>query len=147
MTEINIGGRKIPLSYTAYEMIEIQRQIGCTAFELTDKVFGIRSEEDENNPAAEPKVIIDVVNDPDRLEKMGKLIAILGNAGLELSGQEPDLTDKWILRNMKPALILGYAIATMAEISNGNMMEVKNDKDGPVDEVLEEQESKKPQGN
>ena len=48
---------------------------------------------------------------------------------------------------MKPALILGYAIATMAEISNGNMMEVKNDKDGPVDEVLEEQESKKPQGN
>lgn len=147
MTEINIGGRKIPLSYTAYEMIEIQRQIGCTAFELTDKVFGIRSEEDENNPAAEPKVIIDVVNDPDRLEKMGKLIAILGNAGLEQSGQEPDLTDKWILRNMKPALILGYAIATMAEISNGNMMEVKNDKDGPVDEVLEEQESKKPQGN
>ena len=147
MTEINIGGRKIPLSYTAYEMIEIQRQIGCTAFELTDKVFGIRSEEDENNPAAEPKVIIDVVNDPDRLEKMGELIAILGNAGLEQSGQEPDLTDKWILRNMKPALILGYAIATMAEISNGNMMEVKNDKDGPVDEVLEEQESKKPQGN
>lgn len=147
MTEINIGGRKIPLSYTAYEMIEIQRQIGCTAFELTDKVFGIRSEEDENNPAAEPKVIIDVVNDPDRLEKMGKLIAILGNAGLEQSGQEPDLTDKWILRNMKPALILGYAIATMAEISNGNMMEVKNDKDGPVDEILEEQESKKPQGN
>ena len=147
MTEINIGVRKIPLSYTAYEMIEIQRQIGCTAFELTDKVFGIRSEEDENNPAAEPKVIIDVVNDPDRLEKMGKLIAILGNAGLEQSGQEPDLTDKWILRNMKPALILGYAIATMAEISNGNMMEVKNDKDGPVDEVLEEQESKKPQGN
>ena len=147
MTEINIGGRKIPLSYTAYEMIEIQRQIGCTAFELTDKVFGIRSEEDENNPAAEPKVIIDVVNDPARLEKMGKLIAILGNAGLEQSGQEPDLTDKWILRNMKPALILGYAIATMAEISNGNMMEVKNDKDGPVDEVLEEQESKKPQGN
>lgn len=147
MTEINIGGRKIPLSYTAYEMIEIQRQIGCTAFELTDKVFGIRSEEDENNPAAEPKVIIDVVNDPDRLEKMGKLIAILGNAGLEQSGQEPDLTYKWILRNMKPALILGYAIATMAEISNGNMMEVKNDKDGPVDEVLEEQESKKPQGN
>ena len=147
MTEINIGGRKIPLSYTAYEMIEIQRQIGCTAFELTDKVFGIRSEEDEKDPNAEPKVIIDVVNDPDRLEKMGKLIAILGNAGLEQSGQEPDLTDKWILRNMKPALILGYAIATMAEISNGNMMEVKNDKDGPVDEVLEEQESKKPQGN
>ena len=147
MTEVKIGGRTIPLSYTAYEMIEIQRQIGCTAFELTDKVFGIESKEDENNPDADPQISINVVNDPERLARMGKLIAILGNAGLEQSGQEPDLTDKWILRNMKPALILGYAIATMAEISNGNMMENKNDKDGPVDETLEEQETKKPQGN
>lgn len=147
MTEVKIGGRTIPLSYTAYEMIEIQRQIGCTAFELTDKVFGIESKEDENKPDADPQITINVVNDPERLAKMGKLMAILGNAGLEQSGQEPDLTDKWILRNMKPALILGYAIATMAEISNGNMMENKNDKDGPVDETLEEQETKKPRGN
>ena len=127
MTEVKIGGRTIPLSYTAYEMIEIQRQIGCTAFELTDKVFGIESKEDEKNPDADPQISINVVNDPERLAKMGKLMAILGNAGLEQSGQEPDLTDKWILRNMKPALILGYAIATMAEISNGNMMDKGTD--------------------
>ena len=147
MTEIKIGERTIPLSYTAYEMIEIQRQIGCTSFELTDKVFGITAEENENDPTGEPKISIGVANDPEKLAKMGKLIAILGNAGLEERGESPDLTDKWVLRNMKPALILGYAIATMAEITAGNMMEVKNDKDGPVDEVLEEQESKKQQGN
>ena len=143
MTEVKIGGRVIPLSYTAYEMIQIQRQIGCTAFELKDVVFGIR-QEDEDDPSS---IRIDVVNDPDRLEKMGKLIAILGNAGLEEKGEAPDLTDKWVLRQMKPALIVGYAIAVMAEITEGNMMEVKNDADGPVDETLEAEQAKKPEGN
>ena len=143
MTEIKIGGRVLPLSYTAFEMIEIQKQIGCTAFQLREEVFGIR-QEDEDDPQS---IQIDVIRDPERLERMGKLIAILANAGLEESGQEPDVTYKWVLRNMKPALILGYAIATMTEIANGNMMEAKSDETGPVDEGLEEQQAKKQQGN
>ena len=143
MTEIKIGGRIIPLSYTAFEMIEIQKQIGCTAFQLKDEVFGIR-QEDEDNPDS---VQIDVIKDPERLEKMGKLIAILGNAGLEEKGEKPDITYKWVLRNMKPALILGYAIATMGEIAEGNMMESKDEETGPVDEILEEQQAKKQNGN
>jgi hypothetical protein len=143
MTEIKIGGRIIPLSYTAFEMIEIQKQIGCTAFQLKDEVFGIH-QEDEDNP---DNVRIDVIKDPERLEKMGKLIAILGNAGLEEKGEKPDITYKWVLRNMKPALILGYAIATMGEIAEGNMMESKDEETGPVDEILEEQQVKKQQGN
>ena len=143
MTEIKIGGRIIPLSYTAFEMIEIQKQIGCTAFQLKDEVFGIH-QEDEDNPNS---VRIDVIKDPERLEKMGKLIAILGNAGLEEKGEKPDITYKWVLRNMKPALILGYAIATMGEIADGNMMESKDEETGPVDEILEEQQAKKQQGN
>ena len=147
MTEILIGGRKIPLSYSAFEMIEIQKQIGCTAFELKDKVFGIRKEMDDDKPEIEPKIIIGVASEPEKLANMGKLIAILGNAGLEESGEEPNLTDKWVLRNMKPALILGYAIATMAEITAGNAMEAKQEEKGPVDEALEEELAKKPQGN
>lgn len=143
MTEIKIGGRIVPLSYSAFEMIEIQKQIGCTAFQLNEKVFGIRKEEDENNPNADPKISIGVADDPERLEKMGKLITILGNAGLEEKGEKPDLTDKWVLRNMKPALIIGYAIATMAEITAGNMMEAKHEEKGPVDEGLEEEQEKK----
>lgn len=143
MTEIKIGGRVLPLSYTAFEMIEIQRQIGCTAFQLKDEVFGIR-QEDEDDPQS---IRIDVIKDPDRLEKMGKLIAILANAGLEENGQEPDVTCKWVLRNMKPSLILSYAVATMAEIANGNMMEAKQEENGAVDEGLEEQQAKKQQGN
>ena len=80
---------------------------------------------------------------PERLEKMGRLITILGNAGLEEKGEKPDLTEKWVLRNMKPALIIGYAIATMAEITAGNMMEAKHEEKGPVDEGLEEEQEKK----
>lgn len=147
MTEINMGGRVVPLSYSAYEMIEIQKRIGCTAFQLNDAVFGIEQEEDENDPNAEPKIRVTVANDPERLEKLGKLIVILGNAGLEEKGEEPDLTEKWVLRHMKPALILGYAIATMAEISAGNMMEAKKEETGPVDEGLEAENAKKQPGS
>ena len=75
MTEIEIGGRKVPLSYTAYEMIEIQKQIGCTAFQVKDTVFGLRLENEDD-----PKSLqLDVAKDPERLEKLGALIAILGN--------------------------------------------------------------------
>lgn len=148
MTEINMGGRVIPLSYSAFEMIEIQKQIGCTAFQLNDEVFGVQAEEDENDPNQEPKIRVMVANDPERLEKLGKLIMILGNAGLEEKSEEPDLTEKWVLRHMKPALIMGYAIAAMAEIAAGNMMEAKKEEnDGPVDEVLEAENAKKQPGS
>jgi len=147
MTQIKIGGREIPLSYTAFEIIAIQREIGCTAFQLKDEVFGLRKVENEDVPNAEPEIYFDVVKDADKIEKLGKLITILGNAGLEGQGKEPDLDTKWVLRNMKPALILPYAIATMAEINAGNMMEAKKEEKGPVDEVLEEEQTKKRPGN
>ena len=147
MTQIKIGGREIPLSYSAFEIIAIQKEIGCTAFQLKDEVFGIRKVEKEDEPNAEPDVYFDVVKDADKIEKLGKLITILGNAGLEGEGKEPDLTAKWVLRNMKPALILPFAIATMAEINAGNMMEAKREEKGPVDELLEEEQAKKQQGN
>ena len=144
MTEIRIGGRVLPLSYTAFEMIAIQREIGCTAFELKDIVFGIRLA-DEDDPQS---VRLEVINDPERLERMGKLIAILANAGLEEKGETADITAKWVLRNMKPAMILTYAVAVMTEISEGNMMEKKPEENaGPVDEGLEEIQAKKQPGN
>ena len=147
MTQIRIGGREIPLSYSAFEIIAIQKEIGCTAFQLKDEVFGIRKVEKEDEPNAEPDIFFDVVKDAEKIEKLGKLITILGNAGLESEGKEPDLTVKWVLRNMKPALILPFAIATMAEINAGNMMEAKSEEKGPVDELLEEEQAKKQQGN
>ena len=144
MTEIKIGGRTVPLSYTTYEMIAIQEEIGCTAYQLKEQVFGIRKE-DEDDPTS---IRFDVVTDPVKTKKMGTLIRILGNAGLEEKGEPADLTDKWILRHMKPAMILAYAVAVMAEITAGNTVEMPPEENkGPVDEVLEEQNAKKQPGN
>ena len=147
MTEIKIGGREIPLFYSSYEMIAIQDEIGCTAFQLNDEVFGIKKEEDEDGNE-KPEVRFGVVTDPQKTKKLGTLIRILGNAGLEEKGEKPDLTDKWILRNMKPVMILAYAVAVLAEINTGNKIEKDpSENSGPVDETLEEQNAKKQPGN
>ena len=143
---LKIGGREIPLYYSTYETIAIQRDIGCTAFQLNEQVFGVEKIDEEEDASLE-NVKLTVVNDPDKMEKLVKLIRILGNAGLEESGQEPDLTDKWVLRNMKPAMLMLYAVVMMAVITEGNIMEARDEKKGPVDEVLQEENAKKQQGS
>ena len=144
MQEIKIGKREIPLFYSTFEMIEIQEEIGCTAFQLREEVFGIR-QEDEDEPMS---IKMDCVTDPEKTRKLGTLIRILGNAGLEENGEKGDLTDKWILRNMKPALIMAYAVAAMAVIVEGNKIEApEEEQQGPVDEVVEEENAKKQPGN
>ena len=145
MEEIKIGKREIPLFYSTYEMLAIQEEIGCTAFQLREEVFGIR-QEDEDDPMS---IRMECVTDPEKTKKLGTLIRILGNAGLEEKGEKGDLTDKWILRNMKPALIMAYAVAAMAVIVEGNRIEAPEaeEQQGPVDEVLEEQNAKKQPGN
>ena len=141
---IKIGGREIPLYYSTYEMIAIREDIGCTAYELNDVVFGVKRNEDD-----EKKVSFGVLTDMEKLRKLGTLIRILGNAGLEEEGKEPDLTDKWILRNIKPGMIMVYVIALVALITEGNQIESirPEGEKGPVDEGLEEENAKKQPGN
>ena len=143
MAGIKIGGREIPLLYTTYELVEIQEAIGCTGHQLRDEVFGIHLA-DENDPSS---VVFDCVTDGKKTKKLGTLIRILGNAGLEEQGEEPNLTDKWVLRNMKPGLLLVYALGAFGVINEGNQMEAKEEETGPVDEGLEEQQAKKQPGN
>ena len=145
MKTIKIGKREIPLYYSTFEMVEIQEEIGCTAFQLKEEVFGIRKE-DEDDPMS---IVLDCVTDPAKTKKLGTLIRIMGNAGLEEDGQEGDLTDKWVLRNMKPALIMMYALAALGVINDGNRIEAPGAEENgePVDEGLEEQEAKKQPGN
>ena len=142
---VEIGGREIPLYYSSLELVDIQKDIGCTAFQLNEEVFGIHLE-DEDDPRS---VRFGVITDGDKLEKFGKLIRILGNAGLEEEGREPDLTDRWILRHMKPGMVMVYVIAVTAVIFEGNNIEstVTEEEQGPVDEGLEEQNAKKQPGN
>ena len=144
MPEIKIGKRSIPLFYSTYETIAIQREIGCTAFQLKDTVFGTETIDEDKEPTMD-NIRLTVDKDPDKMEKLGILIKILGNAGLEESGQEPDLTAKWILRNMKPVMIPIYAMAVMGVIVAGNIMEAKEDKpkNEETDVILEEENAKK----
>jgi len=148
LAELKIGGREIPMHYSTYETIAIQREIGCTAFQIKDQVFGVEKI-DEDGEETLGNIRLNVAEDPEKMEKLAKLIRILGNAGLEEEGQEPDLTDKWILRHMRPSMITIYAMAMMAVITAGNMMEARaeDNKGEETDVILEEEKAKKQQGN
>ena len=41
MVEIKIGGRDIPLYMSTLELVEIQKDIGCTVAQMKDEVFGL----------------------------------------------------------------------------------------------------------
>ena len=143
---MKLGGREIPLYYSTYETIAIQEEIGCTAYQLKEVVFGAEKIDEELGWEPE-NMKLTVANDPTKMKKLGTLIRIIGNAGLEEEGQAPDLTDKWILRNMKPGSVLMYAVIMLAVISTGNSMEAKEENQGPVDEILEEENAKKQPGS
>lgn len=142
--EIIIGKRTIPLLLTTFELIEIQNEIGCTVAQLRDEVFGVYQDE-ENGTEGKPKWHFSVATDGKKMEKLGKLIRITGNAGLEDAGQDPDLTDKWILRNIKPAMVLPIALVMMTVVNESMMIEsAKNEENsGPVDVTIEEENRKK----
>lgn len=139
--EINIGNRTVPMTLTTFEMIAIQEEIGCTVGQLREEVFGL-----ERNMETD-EYTFNMVEDREKLKRFGKLIRILGNAGLEEAGQEPDLTDKWVLRNIKPAMIMAYVVAITGVINDAMHMETGSKNEGPVDEVLEEQNRKKEPGS
>jgi len=135
--EIMIGGRDIPLMLTTYELIAIQEEIGCTVGQLRDQVFGI-----EHNLETD-EYSFSLATDKEKMKKFGTLIRILGNAGLEEAGQEPDLTDKWILRHMRPAMIMPFVILLTEVVNDAMKMESGETQTGPVDEALEEENRKK----
>jgi len=140
---LKIGGREIPMMLSVYEALAIQEDIGCTIGEMRDQVFGIEHdiETDEYR--------FTVAKDKEKIKKLASLIRICGNAGLEEAGQEPDLTDKWILRHMSVPMILAYAIVMTAVVNEAMKTEAaeKQAESGePVDEVLAEENRKKEPG-
>lgn len=144
---IKIGGKEIPLQFTVYENIAAQEELDCTGYEIRTKVFGIEEIQDDN--ANEPQYQMNLITDPKLMKKFGALVRIMGNAALEEQGEEGWLTDKWVLRNIKPGMLVIYAYAVLAVINDANRLEFGTDQDqkGPVDEVLEEENAKKLPGN
>ena len=134
MASIMMKGREIPLVYTVYEMKQIQDEIAplATAISLA---LGRNPENKEDTSA---------YGSAGHLEAATKLIRILANAGLEENGENPDLTDKKIMRSMKPADLMMAISACMDAMTEGMASEIPEEKqEGPVDVTLEEINKKK----
>lgn len=134
MAEIKLKGRVIPLLYTVYEMKLVQDEI-CPLGDFQYVIFG-RNRDDEKDSSK--------YGSSEHLSALGKLIRIMGNAGLEEAGQEPDLTEKWIMRAMRPAGITEYISACAEALSEGMASEYPAEEaEGPVDVTLEDMNKKK----
>lgn len=134
MAEITLRGRKIPLVYTVYEMKQVQEEI-CSLGDFQYVIFG-RNKDDEKDASK--------YGSAEHLGALAKLIRIMGNAGLEEAGEDPNLTEKSIMRAMKPAFIPDYIEACASALNEGMSSEYpKEEPEGPVDVTLEKINKKK----
>ena len=134
MGSITLKGREIPLVYTVWEMKEIQEELGplSTAIRL---VLGRNPEDPEDTSR---------YGSAEHLKAAASLIRILGNAGLEEAGGNPDLTNKKILRALRPSELIEAINECINAMNEGMASEIpEKKKEGPVDVVLEEIERKK----
>ena len=131
---LTLKGREIPLIYTVLEMKRIQEEIAPLG-DFIYKVYG-RNKDDEEDTS--------LFGCPEQLDAIAKLVCILGNAGLEEAGENPDLTEKKVLRAIKPNEISATVNACMKAINEGNHSEIPAKKpEGPIDATLEEMDKKK----
>lgn len=134
MATITLKGREIPLLYTTWEMKQIQEELGP----LHKAVAVVLGRDPEGGEDAAR------FGGAEHLAAAATLIRILGNAGLEEAGENPDLTDKKVLRAIKPAEVALIINACLDAMNEGMASEIPaKKKEGPVDVVLEEIEKKK----
>ena len=129
MASITLKGREIPLLYTTYEMKLLQEQFGALS-DFDYKLLG-KNKEDPDDTSK--------YGGAEQLDTVAGAIRILGNAGLEDAEKDADLTDKWILRALRPAQLIDAVKAIMAALQEGNRSEIpEKPQEGPVDVTLEE---------
>lgn len=134
MITITLKGREIPLVYTVLEMKQIQEEIGPLA-KAIDRILGRNPENKEDTSK---------YGSPEHLEAAAKLVKILGNAGLEEAGEAGNLTEKSVMRAMRPADMPKIVNACMDAMTEGMASEIPDEKKkGPVDVTLEEINKKK----
>ena len=134
MASITLKGREIPLIYTVYEMKTAQEEI-CPLGDMQYMLMG-QNKEDPNDMSR--------FSSPEHLEAVTKMIRIMGNAGLEEAGENADLTDKWIMRALKPTQIIEAINACVTALNEGMASEIKEEKnEGPIDVTLENMNKKK----
>jgi hypothetical protein len=134
MSSITLKGREIPLIYTVLEMKQIQEEIGP----LNKAVNYITVKDPDRDESDES-----FAGSPEHISAVAKAVVIMGNAGLEEAGEVPDLTEKKILRALKPnefAIAMNKCIEAMNEAMRSEIPEKKTDE--PVDVTLEDMKKK-----
>ena len=133
MVSITLKGREIPMLYTTYEMKLIQEEIAPIS-----RAISIATGRNPDDAEDQSKYA-----GAEHLEALAKLVKVLGNAGLEEAGDTPDLTEKWILRALKPSRIPATVNACMDAMAEGMRSEIPDKEDDePVDVTLEEMKKK-----
>ena len=134
MATIELKGREIPLLFTVWEMKAVQEEIGPLS-RVISLTLG-RNPEDEDDTSG--------YGGAEHLGTVAKMIRIMGNAGLEETDQPADLTEKKILRALRPIELAEIVGKCMDAMNEGLQSEIpQKEKTGPVDVVLEEIEKKK----
>lgn len=134
MVKVTLKGREIPLLYTTYEMKLIGEQIA--PIQKAIRLMMGQNPEDEKDTS--------LYGSAQQIETIGKMICILGNAGLEEAGEDPDLTEKKVLRILRPAELGDTVNSVIDALNEGMLSEIpEKKKDGPVDVTLEEMNKKK----
>lgn len=122
---ITLKNRVIPLAFTCQELLDIQLEIATPFRDAISIVLG-RNPKDKKDSSK--------MGSNEHLTAAVKLVRILGNAGLEESGQEADLTDKKVMRMLKPADV-AEAVNVCIDVINDNMS------NEPIEEQPEDPEN------
>ena len=134
MGSIKLKKREIPLAFTVLELKQMQEEIAPIS-ELNNVIFAINKDDPADNSAYATT---------EHLNAVAKMIRIMGNAGLEEAGEAPDLTEREIMRALKPSDIWRALKACMAVMTEGMVSEIpEENSDEPVDVTLEEINKKK----
>ena len=133
MAKITLKGREVPLLYTSWEMKTVQEEIAPLS-KVIRLVTGRNPENEEDTS---------MFGGAEHIGALAKMIRILGNAGLEESGQEADLTDKKVMRALRPDQLVEAINAVSEAMADGMRSEIpEKEEDGPVDVVLEQMKKK-----
>ena len=113
---VKIGGRVIPLRYGMRVQEQVEDELDMDFYELQTKL-------DKGKRATKETI---------------KIIRMMGNEGLRVAGEAPDLTDDWLRDNMQPSEIIYYRVAALAATTAGWQMETDHSDEEEQDEVLNE---------
>ena len=114
--KVEIGGRELNLIYTMRVQMQAEEELEIDFTQLQEKLGkGKRT-----------------------TRTLVGMFRLMGNEGLRLAGEKPDLTDDWIIDHMLPGYTMSYRIAAMSAVTAGWFMENDNSYNEEQDVTLNE---------